>query len=165
MRGTAQFSLALVNSGDEEYADYSYPFATLTAQSTSAYVAHRTFMAALQVLRKLLEERQALVGVPLRSRVSVNVVADYGPVIQSGSSKRVFATLALLAVMAIAMISILLDRHAIRLGALLMWRRPIPRTSAIDNGPTVPPAQQVHRDEGRVRTARRSSRHRASRNR
>jgi hypothetical protein len=163
--GTAQFNLALVNSSDEEYADYNYPFATLSAQSASPYAARRTFIAALFVLRELLEERQAQVGVPLRSRVSADVIADFGPVIQTGSSKRVFATLALLAVIAIAMTSAFLDRRRIRLGALLLRRRSIAPTSVINNDRPALPAQRRRADDNRVITSSRSPRHRASRSR
>jgi hypothetical protein len=114
--GTTDFSLALVNYYNQDYPNYSYPFATLTAQSTDPAAAHRTFLAVLRVLRRLLAERQA--GVSPRGRLSIQVVGDTGPVAQPGSLKRSLAALGLLAAIAVGMLAKFLDRHEDRLAVL-----------------------------------------------
>jgi hypothetical protein len=163
-RGTGDYSLALVNYSDEEYADYSYPFATLTAESTSPYSAHRTFLAALQQLRRLLVERQDQVSAPSHSRMSIRFVGDSGATTQAGSSKRVFAALTLLAVIAVIMISSFLDLHRDRPYSALTSRPQGLATSDLTDGSQVRSAQRLRSDDRRARSVRQSSRHRARRN-
>jgi hypothetical protein len=108
--GTSEFSLALVNFYNQDFPEYSYPFATLTATAGQPAAARQTFSAVLRTLRRLLAERQG--GVPPASQISVRVVGDTGPVLQRGSAKRSVAGLALLAAIAAAMASRLAGRFA-----------------------------------------------------
>jgi hypothetical protein len=114
--GTASVTMALVNLYDEEYPDYGVPLATLTAASSSAPRAHRTFMIAARRLGGLLAARQATAGVTRRNRISAQVIADTGPVAQTGSAKRVLGGLALLALAAIAGLWGIIDAWAARPG-------------------------------------------------
>jgi hypothetical protein len=124
--GTADVSLALVNFNNHDYPEYSYPLATLTAQSADPGVTRRTFQVALQVLRRLLARRQGHAGV--RGRISVQLVGDTGAVTQPGSRKRSLAALGLLTVIAMVMISRFLTRHEDRLaGPLRRRHRYLPR--------------------------------------
>lgn len=107
--GAAEFSLTLVNFYNQDYPEYADPLATLTAQSADPVAAHRTFKAVLDVLRRLLAERQ--VGVRPLDRVSIQVVGDTGPVIQAGSLKRSLAAFGLLTVIAVGMLTRFFDRH------------------------------------------------------
>jgi hypothetical protein len=140
--GTASVTMALVNLYDEEYPDYGVPLATLTAASPSAAQAHRTFMIAAGRLGDLLAARQAAAGVTRRNRISAQVIAATGPVVQAGSAKRVLAGLALLALMAIAGLWGIIDARAAspaaqrRRGAIRIGWPPSPRSpQACEGGP------------------------------
>jgi hypothetical protein len=98
--GSASVSLALVNLYNEEYPDYGFPLATLTASSLGAVDAHHAFMTAARVLRLLLAARQQQLGVAPRHRITARILGDSGPIIQTGSHARVFGGLALLAAIA-----------------------------------------------------------------
>lgn len=119
--GTTDFNLALVNLYNEDYPDYSYPLATLTAQATDRVAAHRTFTAVLTVLQRLLAERQT--GAPPLGRISIHVVGDTGPFIQRGSLKRSLAALGLLTAITVAILCGLLDRHRDQLAIRLLRHR------------------------------------------
>ncbi len=99
----ASVSFALVNLYNEEYPNYGFPLATLTASSPVAADAHRTFVAAARVLGLLLAARQKQLGVPPRDRISAQIIGDSGPIIQTGSRARVFGGLALLAAIAVSL--------------------------------------------------------------
>lgn len=111
--GTASVKLALVNLYDEEYPDYGVPLATLTATSPSAENVHRTFMIAERRLGHILAARQAQLHVAPRNRISDQIIADTGPLPQDGSSKRVFAGLALLTVVAVSTVWGFLNRRGV----------------------------------------------------
>jgi hypothetical protein len=119
--GTAIVSLPLVNLYNEEYPDYGVPLATLTTASQSAAAARRTFMIAARLIGQILATSQANAGVSPRNRISAQILAATGPVVQKGSSKRVFAGLALLAAVATSMLWGLIDRRVTGLGL------PLPR--------------------------------------
>jgi hypothetical protein len=110
--GTASIGLALVNLYNEEYPDYGEPLATLTAASQSAANARRTFKIAAGLLDKILNTIQAKAGMPPRNRISAQILARTGPVIQTGSSKRAFAGLALLAAVVTAILWGFIDRRS-----------------------------------------------------
>jgi hypothetical protein len=140
--GTASVTMALVNLYDEEYPDYGVPLATLTAASPSAAHAHRTFMIAARRLGDLLAARQAAAGVTRRNRITALVIADTGPAVQTGSSKRVLAGLVLLALVAIAGLWGIIDARAAssrtqrRRGAIRPGWPPSPRSpQACESGP------------------------------
>lgn len=102
--GTAAVSLTLVNLYNEQYPDYGEPLATLTAVSPNAANVHRSFGIAVRLLGHLLAARQAQASVPLRNRISARIIGDTGPVVQTGSSKRVYAGIALLALVAVSLV-------------------------------------------------------------
>jgi hypothetical protein len=96
--GTAEYNLSLINLYNDDYPDYGDPAAALTATSPSPATAHRTFVATVRILDDLLAARQEQAGVLRRNQISAQIIGDTGPVSQAGSSKRVLAGLALLAV-------------------------------------------------------------------
>lgn len=114
--GEAEFGISLVNYNNEDFPDYGYPFATLTARATNPVSAHRTFAAALHVVEQLLARRQSDAGVRAKGRIFMNVVGDTGAVAQSGSAKRIFLALAFLCFVAAYLAWRLVDR----------WRRSRP---------------------------------------
>lgn len=116
--GKSEFGIALVNYNNEDFPDYGYPFATLTAQAANPVSAHSTFTAALHVLEQLLASRQSEAGVGAKHRISMNVVGDTGAVPQSGSAKRMFSALAFLGLVAAYLAWRLVDH----------WRRRRPAT-------------------------------------
>jgi hypothetical protein len=99
----ASVNLALVNLYNEEYPNYGVPLATLTAASPVAADTHRTFVVAARTLSLLLAARQKQAGVRPSERISARILADSGPIIQTGSRVRVYGGLALLAAMAIGL--------------------------------------------------------------
>jgi hypothetical protein len=101
--GTASVSLALVNLYNEQYPEYSYPLATLTASSPSPARSRHGFTIAARLLEQTLAARQAQAGVAPRNRISARIIGDTGPVVQPGSPTRETAGLALLAVMAVSL--------------------------------------------------------------
>jgi hypothetical protein len=111
--GTASVKLALVNLYDEEYPDYGVPLATLTATSPSPENVHRTFMIAERRIGHILAAQQAQLHVAPRNRISDQIIADTGPLPQDGSSKRVFAGLALLTVVAVSTLRGFLNRRGV----------------------------------------------------
>ncbi len=112
--GQAYVSLALVNLYDEEYPNYGLPLATLTTSSTAAANVHETFVIAARELGRLLAGWQARMGVEPQHRITAEVVGDTGPVVQAGSSTRVSAGLAVLALVGIAALWRFIDRRRAR---------------------------------------------------
>jgi hypothetical protein len=123
--GTADFSLTLVNFNNQDYPEFSYPLATLTAQSAHPGATRRTFRAALQVLRRLLAQRQG--SAAARGRISVELVSDTGAFTQAGSPKRSLAALGMLTLIAMIMISRFLARHEHQIAGLLRRRHRVSR--------------------------------------
>jgi hypothetical protein len=120
--GTADVNLALINLYNEEYPEYGEPLATLTSSSPSAASTHRTFRIAKRLLDQILNSIQANAGVPVHNRISAQIFADTGPIIQQGSSKRVYAGIALLAAIGTGLLWGLVDRR-------VSWRSlPLPGT-------------------------------------
>jgi hypothetical protein len=102
--GGAAVNLALVNLHSEEYPEYGEPLATLTAESPSAADTHRTFMIAARMVSQILTSTQAQNGVSARNRISDQLFADTEPIIQTGSSVRVDAGLAVLALLVLSLV-------------------------------------------------------------
>jgi hypothetical protein len=95
--GTARYNLALVNLYNEDYPDYGYPEALLTASSSSASNTHQTFLIARKKLVLLLARRQRMAGARPGDEIVARLTDDSGPVAEAGSLKRSLAALALLA--------------------------------------------------------------------
>ena len=105
--------MALVNLYSEQYPDYGQPLATLTATSPIAANVHQSFRIAARLLARLLAAQQAHAGVPPRKRISAQIIGDTGPVAEQGSAKRVYAGLAVLALVAVCAVrGILRQRDA-----------------------------------------------------
>ena len=115
--GTADFNLVLVNLYNEEYPDYGVPYVKLTTTSVNPADAQRTFTIVASSFEHLVSARQAQAGVMPGNRISTTIVGDTGPLVQAGSPKRVYAGLALLAVVAAFMLSNFISRHQGRLRA------------------------------------------------
>jgi len=99
----ATVNLALMDLYNEEYPNYGYPLATLTAASPAAADAHRSFVAAVSTISVLLAAQQEQLGVAPRDQITAQIFGDSGPVIQTGSRGRVFGGLALLTAMAVGL--------------------------------------------------------------
>lgn len=100
MGGVGSYDLELINSYNQDYPDYNFPDATLTATSADAAETHWTFVVATRLLNQLLAKRQAQAGVPAGDRITARIIADSGTMVQTGSRKRALAGLMLLAVIA-----------------------------------------------------------------
>ena len=109
--GNAQFDLAPINLYSMEYPEYSEPSATLTTASQRPADVERTFRVVLRLLADRLAAIQARAGVAPRSRIRTFLVGATGPVVQPGSSTRVFAVLGVLAVVALFTVAGFLDRR------------------------------------------------------
>ena len=107
--GTGSFNVQLVNLYNQEYPDYGVPDITVTTQASSPEAAHNTYVIVTRLITSRLAANQA--GVEPRNRITADVVGDSGPIIQTGSPKRAYAGLLLLAMIAFFLLAIFLDRH------------------------------------------------------
>jgi hypothetical protein len=99
----ATVNFALLDLYNEEYPQYGYPLATLTAASPAAVDAHRAFAAAARALALVLAARQEQLEVAPDGRITARILGDSGPVLQTGSRSRVFGGLALLTAIAVGL--------------------------------------------------------------
>ena len=116
--GTTPYDVALVNSYNQEYPNYSSPESAVYATGTDLPGVQRTLTAVMQVLTRELATRQAAAGAPVVDRITAKLVGNPGPLAQRGSSKRVFGGLLLLTVIAVFTVCVFLDRHPVRLNLL-----------------------------------------------
>lgn len=107
--GTANFNLTLVNFYNQDYPEYNFPFAALTARGVDPVATRRTFEAAVRVLEQLVKERQARISA--KNTISMRIIGGGWPMVQGGSLKRSFVALGLLAVIAISVLSGLVKKH------------------------------------------------------
>jgi hypothetical protein len=115
--GTAKFSVELVNLSDEEFPNYSDPYATVSVVSQDAGEAEKTYSAVIQVLQEDLAAIQARQGAKPNTWIHMHIIADSpapGAQAQRGSRDRIFAGLAILGVIAAFMLATFLDRRPIR---------------------------------------------------
>lgn len=127
--GAAPYDVAMLNTYNEEYPNYSQPYVTIAVMSHYPEVARRTFSAVLGVLRKATAMLQEQVGATPKNEVTVMVVGEpTGPIAQGGSHKRSYAALAVLAIIAIIAIARVLDRRQHRKHRR---RRPVTARSAL----------------------------------
>jgi|GEM_PF-2380732 len=59
--GIGHYDLELINSYNQDYPDYNYPYATLTATSPDAAETHWTFVLATRMINQVLTRQQAQV--------------------------------------------------------------------------------------------------------
>lgn len=116
--GTTPYNVALVNSYNQEYPNYSSPEATVYATGTNLAGVQRTLSAVMQVLTRQLAARQAVAGAPPVDRITAKLIGNPGPLAQPGSHKRVFGGLLLLTLIAVFSVCVFLDRHPVRLSLL-----------------------------------------------
>jgi hypothetical protein len=109
--GTASVNMTLANLYDEEYPNYGVPMATLTSTSKNAAASQHTFTVAVQQLDEILAARQARMGIKPDARISAQIIAATGPVAQSGSGKRVYGGLAILAMVAVSALWGMINRR------------------------------------------------------
>jgi hypothetical protein len=131
--GIAAYEVALYNSANLEYPNYSDPYINVTADSADPAQVQHTFTVVTQQLHSDLVSRQVQAGVSTVNRITANLVGDGGPLPQPGSSKRVYAGLLVLTIIAAFAVAIFLDRRAMRLNRLLRRSR-LPGTRADDGG-------------------------------
>jgi hypothetical protein len=114
--GGAQGSISAVpcNQYSMQYPDYAEPCAALTATAPQAAVAQRTFWLAYRLLTTRLRELQMRSGVRPRSRIYTWLAGSTGPVPQRGSHARVYAGVALLALLSLLAVSGLFGGRASR---------------------------------------------------
>jgi hypothetical protein len=110
--GTASYSLALNNSYNLDYPDYSYPEATLIVSAPDPAATRRTFTLAARLVGGILAARQKEAGVGPADRIAARVIGDSGPVTSIGSRKRALAGLAILAMIAFAWVRSFFSRPA-----------------------------------------------------
>jgi hypothetical protein len=142
--GTADFNVALVNLYNQEYPDFGDPYAILSAAADNPAAAHATFVVVARQLLGILASRQARYGVAPHSRVTAHLVGDSGPVVQQGSSKRAYAGVFLLTIVAAFMVAISLDRRRGRRGGARRARQgdhPGPPARAFAADPARPAAR------------------------
>jgi hypothetical protein len=121
--GAGAFDAALVNNYNLQFPLYNQPYVTVTAASTNPADVQRTFIEVTQMLYHDLSAQQAEAHVPTADRIAAHMVADTGTVTQPGSSKRTFAGLLVLMIVAAFSVAIFLDRHRIRLRGVPWFRQ------------------------------------------
>jgi hypothetical protein len=119
--GTAAYNVGLQNSYNLEYPDFSDPDVIVSTSSTDPAAAARTFTAVTQVLERELTTRQTQARVPRFNYIGLRILGQTGPLSQKGSTKRSYAGLLFLAIVAVLSIAGFLDRYSIPLRRL---RRP-----------------------------------------
>jgi hypothetical protein len=98
--GTAPYSLTLVNLYNQDYPEYGYPEATLSATSASPAGTRRTYLIAKRTMINVLAAWQDRAGAPKQHRIVAQVTNDSGPVARMGSRQRALGGLLLLGLVA-----------------------------------------------------------------
>jgi glycosyltransferase involved in cell wall biosynthesis len=110
--GTASYNVAMLNSYNEDFPDYSQPYVTITVMSDQPAAAGKTFRTVLGVLREATAVLQAQVGASPKNEVQATLVAvPTGPIAQGGSRKRSYAAFAVLTIIATYLVARVLDRR------------------------------------------------------
>ncbi len=115
------YNVALVNLYNEQYPNYGEPSVTVTATAHDPAAAHNTFAIVIRLFQDNLAARQAQQGVPPHDRIGAHEAGDTGPMLASGSRKRVFAGLTVLTIVAVFSVCIFLDRHPVLLRDLMRF--------------------------------------------
>ena len=113
--GESDFNVALVNTGNLSAPDFGPPDVIVTATSADPVGVHRTFTIVIQLFEHDLATAQANTHATLASQIGAHVVGDTGTVAVPGSSKRVYAGLLVLTIVAALSVASFLDRHRFRL--------------------------------------------------
>ena len=105
------FNVALINFSDQEYPLYSEPNLTVSATAEDPTAAHSALEAGIQIFEEGLIDQESRANVPPSERIATHVIADSGPILQLGSSKRTYAGLAVLTIIGIYMTANFIDRR------------------------------------------------------
>jgi hypothetical protein len=106
------FSVALINFSDQEYPLYGEPNLTISGIGEDPVSAHSALVTGKRVFEQGLVSQEEHAHVPQTYRIATHVIGESGPVVQLGSSKRTYAGLAALTIIALYMILIILDRRS-----------------------------------------------------
>lgn len=126
------FDVAMLNFANQEYPYYVVPYFTVSASGQDPAAAHRAFTIVTRVINNHLAALQQQKGVSPANSISTGILGDSGPLIQRGSSKRSFAGLLLLTIVAAYLALKFLDRRPIRPRALLGAQQRSRKLAALD---------------------------------
>jgi hypothetical protein len=104
------FSVALVNFSDQEYPLYGEPNLTISGIGEDPVSAHNALVTGTRIFEQGLDAQEEHAHVPPTYRIATHVIGESGPVVQLGSSKRTYAGVAVLTIIALYMILRILDR-------------------------------------------------------
>jgi hypothetical protein len=119
--GSAAYSVGMANGYNLEYPVYNEPYGTLATMSRSPAAVEQTFAVVSAQLGHILALQQAKVSPG--SRVVAHFVGNTGLTVVPGSSKRVYAGILILSMVALFMIVGLVDRLPSRLNVVARVRR------------------------------------------
>lgn len=117
--GAASYDVALVNSYNLQYPNFSLPYLTITTTAADPVTAHRTYTIVARLLENQFQTQQAESGAQSNNRSQIVVSGDTGPLIQQGSPKRALIGLIILTLVAVFSVATFFDRHPVRLSRLL----------------------------------------------
>jgi hypothetical protein len=112
--GTAAYRVQLINLYNLDYPDFSYPEATISVSSPGAAVTHRTFTLVTRMLNGILAGLQKRAGVAPDHQIVARIISDSGMLAESGSRKRAYVGVILLATVASAAAWEAISRLAVR---------------------------------------------------
>ena len=122
--GTASYNVAMLNTYNEDFPDYSQPYVTVTVMSDHPEAARQTFRTVLGVLRRATAALQAQVGATRKNEVQATLVSvPTGPIAQGGSHKRTYAALGVLTIISVYLVAVVLDRRRRHPWAVAAHRR------------------------------------------
>jgi hypothetical protein len=108
------FEIGLVNFYNEEYPLYTEPYLTVSGSGIGAAGAKQVFTAGVRVFDERLASLQSAAGAKPADFITARMVGDSGPIIQLGSSKRVYGGLAVLGIIAAFLLAAFFDRRGIQ---------------------------------------------------
>lgn len=105
------FGIALINFSNQEYPYYVVPDLAVSSVASTPASAHRALVSGIRMFTQELAQRETAAQVPANDQIVVRVIGDSGPASQPGSTKRTFAGLAILTIIAMCMITTFVDRR------------------------------------------------------
>jgi hypothetical protein len=108
------FTVSIVNGYNADQPSYAFPDLLVSATGADLVATNQEFKRSVQVIDADLAKFQSGDQFPAEDRIQTYIVSDSGPLSQRGSSIRVYAGLAFLALVAIFMVSSLLDARPLR---------------------------------------------------
>jgi hypothetical protein len=108
--GTAAYNAEIINYSNEDFPQYSSPFATLMVQGPTLDGVRATFKIVIDMLKNGLYNYQVRADVQKAQRITVFVMGDTGPVVEKPSHVRAYTALCLLSVIGTGMFLIFIRR-------------------------------------------------------